>query len=208
MNKYFFSLLILFLFFGCKTQKTTVARKPVLYLYPKKEQSVSVELKFKGTVTRSVPESKNKWTIIARPNGEIIGADGITYPYILWEGECQYGWDMSAGFIVAGDSCEAFLEKTLTQLGLNEKEKKDFIEYWAPAMKKNKYTLIHFATEEYVKLANYTIVPKPDNFLRIFIVFKSVEKNTKVLHQLFKPTKRTGFTAVEWGGADLDIGKE
>ena len=47
------------------------------------------------------------------------------------------------------------------------------------------------------------INPKPDTIIRILMTFKGLEKPIDVTEQKLQTPKRTGFTAVEWGGTEI-----
>jgi uncharacterized protein YdhG (YjbR/CyaY superfamily) len=102
--------------------------------------------------------------------------------------------------VVKGENTADFLEEKLAILGLNWRESNEFIMYWLPQMENNKYNLIHFSTEEYTRDFPITITPRPDNFIRVFMVFEPLERAIEIPTQELKPAKRGGFTAVEWGG--------
>ncbi len=93
--------------------------------------------------------------------------------------------------------------KKLAEIGLRPKEYNEFIVYWYPLMKKNKYNLIHFADKEYTNIAPLTITPKPDSVLRVFMVYKKLEKPIPIKEQKFKPFIRKGFTVIEWGCSEV-----
>jgi len=43
---------------------------------------------------------------------------------------------------------------------------------------------------------------EPDPFIRVFMTIRAADANEEVTPQVFGPTPtRSGFTAVEWGGA-------
>jgi hypothetical protein len=67
----------------------------------------------------------------------------------------------------------------------------------------NKYNLIHFATKKYTDSAPLKITPKPDSMLRVFMIMKSVDKNTKIKPQVLETFERKGFAVVEWGGSEI-----
>lgn len=95
-----------------------------------------------------------------------------------------------------------FLENKLKKLGLTDKEANEFIIYWLPLLEKNKYNLIHFATEEYNKQAPLEILPKPDSLIRILMVYKPLSKPVTVNQQQLITPDRKGFIVVEWGGIE------
>ena len=43
--------------------------KPVIYLYPEQETTVSVSLDYAGTLTATYPAYENGWTVTAEPDG-------------------------------------------------------------------------------------------------------------------------------------------
>lgn len=184
-------------------------RKPVIYFYSPKEQVVDVHLYYAGELSVTYPKydnNENGWKIKVFPGGRIVDlSDQKEYSYIFWEGDdsgMQY--DFSEGFVVPGENVDAFLEVTLSKMGLIPREYNEFIVYWYPILKKNKYNLIYFAHEEYEKIAPLEIIPKPDSLLRVFMVSKPLTKMIAIKAQEIKPFIRTGFTVVEWGGTELD----
>ena len=88
-------------------------------------------------------------------------------------------------------------------MGLNAKEYNEFIVYWYPRMKDNPYNLIYFAGEDYTEAAPLTITPTPDSVLRIFMVFKPLNKKIDIDPQQIQPFERKGFSVVEWGGTEI-----
>lgn len=180
--------------------------KPVIYLYPTHTMDVSVKVSLTdGFFRETIPESSNgEWNVTAEPDGTLTDkASGKQYDYIYWESADKTEYDWSEGFVVAGCETEDFLKKILPEMGLNEKEYSEFIEYWLPRMEKNKFNLISFQTDCYTDSAKLDVSPKPDSVLRVFMAFKSVSKDYNVPAQKIVPFERKGFTAVEWGGAEV-----
>jgi|GEM_PF-444119 len=182
--------------------------KPVIYLYPKNTEKVQVKLDYNGIITTDYPAYdplQKGWTVTASPDGKLINSDGKEYSYLFWEGMSseKVNYDLSTGFVVKGEDTAKFLQYTLSKLGLTPKEYNEFIVYWYPKMKDNAYNLIHFAGEEYTNTALLTITPKPDSTLRVFMVYKPIDKVVEIKPQEIKPFTRNGFTVVEWGGTEL-----
>ena len=120
-----------------------IGKKPVIYLYPKETMDISVNLNIKNSkFTTIYPKfnGKNTWNVRANPNGDILIKDK-TYPYLFWEAEIYTPQETNEGFIVSDENAEKFLEEKLEILGLNEKEKTDFITYWLPVLLRNKLSL-------------------------------------------------------------------
>jgi hypothetical protein len=202
--KFFITLLslILITFTACTNEEMT--KKPVIYLYPTSEQSVSVKLDYDGELTCTYPEYKDGWNVIAKPDGTLTNIeDKREYSYLYWEGISKNQWDMSKGFVVKGEDTEEFLQEKLEYMGLTPREYNEFIVYWLPIMQENKYNLITFAGEDYENLAKLNITPKPDSILRVMMLFKSLDKPIEVEEQEIKSFERKGFTVVEWGGREV-----
>ena len=177
-----------------------IGGKPVIYLYPEKEQEVNVKLDLDGKFTFTYPEYNNGWNVTAKPDGTII-SDGKEYSYLFWEGLMPtFKPDFKEGFVVKGSESAEFLRETLSQMGLTPKEYNEFIVYWAPKLQENEYNKIYFAEDDYTDEAKLEINPKPDSILRVFMVYEKADENTVLPKQEIKPFERKGFTVVEWGG--------
>ena len=177
--------------------------KPVIYLYPEEETEVTVRLDYDGTLTCTYPAYEDGWTVTAAPDGTLRDEAGQTYSYLYWEGVTRTEYDFSRGFCVPGADTAAFLEDALARLGLTRREANEFIVYWLPRMEANPYNLIAFQAEDYTNHARLTVTPEPDSLLRVFMAWKPLEAPADLPAQELPPFKRTGFTVVEWGGAEL-----
>lgn len=181
-----------------------LAAKPVIYLYPDEETLVTVKLDFDGTLTTTYPAYQDGWTVIAQPDGTLTDPDtGREYYCLFGEGTSDVQYDMSTGFVVAGKDTAAFLEESLTKMGLTEKEANEFIIYWLPRMEGNAYNLISFQQESYTDSAVLTMDPVPESILRVFIAWTALELPIEIEPQEFSTFERAGFTVVEWGGVKL-----
>jgi len=180
-------------------------RKPVIYIYPLKEETVSLKLDLHGTLGTTFPKYNNEWTVTAKPNGELTNlADKRKYNYLFWEGECIFPpahRQYANGFVVAMADLNQFLINKLTYLGLSNTEINDFCVYWLPQLEKNEYNLIHFFVNDNIDNCCFLQVnPKPDTEIRVFMEFKSVDKNLKIAEQPLPHLTRKGYTIIEWGG--------
>ena len=95
------------------------------------------------------------------------------------------------------------LRSKLSEMGMTAREYNEFIVYWLPYMQDNAYNLISFQWENYDESAKLNISPEPDNMLRVFMAFKSIEEPIEVPEQKLPVLEREGFTVVEWGGAEV-----
>jgi hypothetical protein len=166
---------------------------------------ISVQLNIKQSkFTTIYPKfnGKNTWNVHAKPNGDILIKDK-TYPYLFWEAESYSPQETNEGFMVTEENAERFLEEKLDILGLNEKEKTDFITYWLPVLLRNKISLCSFQTKRFFDNIKLNVTPKPDSMIRIFLTIKKLEKPVNVKEQKLEFVERKGFTVVEWGGSEI-----
>ncbi len=183
----------------------TLAKKPVIYLYPEQETEVRVTLDLQGRLGCTYPAYNTGWNVIARPDGTMTNlADGRNYEYLFWEGNLDADLrDFSNAACVAGKDTAVFLEKYLSAAGLNDREIDDFISFWLPQMESHEYNLIAFPTAAYESAAKMNIYPKPDSELRIFMVFQELDEPVDSAITEPEPFERNGFTVVEWGGCEI-----
>lgn len=202
-------LSMLFLFSACREidgggiSDDPEDEKPVIYLYPEEETAVTVRLDYDGELTCTYPAYKAGWSVTAAPDGTLTGENGQTYNYLYWEGVSHQTYDFSQGFCVPGRDTAAFLEDALARLGLTRREANEFIVYWLPRMEANAYNLISFQSAAYTDHAKLTISPEPDSVLRVFMAWKPLNAPADIPPQELPAFARTGFCAVEWGGAEI-----
>lgn len=188
---------------NCKNQAEV--DKPVIYLYPKVETEVSVNLNLNGKLTCTYPKYNNGWTVTAKPDGTLTDKNGMNYNYLYWEGKTATQFDFSTGYCVKGSESAEFLEKELAKQGLNRKEANEFITFWLPQMEQNEYNIISFQKETYTDDAKLTVNPNPDTIIRVFMAFKPSNKYVEISAPKETETpQRNGFTLVEWGGSILN----
>lgn len=180
--------------------------KPVIYLYPEKKKTVSIQLKVKGDLIMTYPEYNEGWEVKAQPNGE-LEINKKTYNYLFWESNLIYKQDgklSNKGFIVAKENTISFLNRQLTLAGLNSKEQADFITYWGPRLLQNEFNYIRFEFNDACnQFAELNIIPKPDQVYRIYITWRKSNGNETKVAQKIIPLKRSGFTVLEWGGIEI-----
>jgi hypothetical protein len=182
--------------------------KPVIYLYPTINTEITATVKPKGAFTFTYPAYENGWKGTAHPDGSItIGSKN--YPYLFWEASQKFtvaDMNLTSGFMVKGDSVTAFLETTLTQMGLNSREMTDFITYWGPKMAGNEQQFVQFMfNEDCNQFAELNITPAPAQLFRVYMIWTAVPEGT-VMHpqtQTLKTVNRDQFYAIEWGGTEV-----
>ncbi len=177
--------------------------KPVVYLYPTHRMPVSVKVS-PLEVQESIPDYGNGWNVIADPDGTItVPGSEQTYPYLFWEGRSTAPIvDRSQGFVVKTPEIAGFLADALAKQGLNEHEYSEFVDYWAPRLTTDKpYVYVYFMPRaDYDKIVPMDISPKPDTEIRVYMLWKALDRPIDVAPQDLKAPERTGFTVVEWGG--------
>lgn len=175
--------------------------KPVIYLYPPKDTQVKVQVG--AQITKSEPTyPQGGWLVTAKPNGELT-YQNQSYPYLFWEGlgNGLYPDYRDRGTLVSQKDLVSTLYNQLSQLGLNQKESTDFMEFWQPKLPSSPYVrLTWLNTKDMDTLAPLAVTPKPDTSIRIFLEFEGLDKPIKLIPQTLSAPKRNGFTLVEWGG--------
>ena len=102
MKRFFAALLTLTCMLSLSAcREEQAAAKPVIYLYPEKETTVTVKLDYAGTLTCTYPAYGDGWTVTACPDGTLTDDAGQTYSYLYWEGTDTIAYDFSQGFCVA-----------------------------------------------------------------------------------------------------------
>ncbi len=185
-----------------------VCKKPVMYFYPEADNTgIKASVDFAGRFTTVYPaftdEAGHSWEFEADRDGTIrIGER--EYGYLFWEGVPDTGLSIDTGYCVAQKDLVPFLEEKLTELGLNSRERNDFITYWLPELGRYSYDIISFDATAYTRCAKLNIKPAPDTLIRVFMTYRGSDKAVRVkAPAVTKTPDRTGFTVVEWGGSEI-----
>lgn len=176
--------------------------KPILYLYPKKNNTkVTVTFDNPELLSTTYPKYKGKWEVTADKNGNLKDANNKEYYALYWDEKSYKKQSFETGFYVTKDNAIEFLEEKLTKIGLNNRERNEFIMYWLPILEKNEKSLVYFElTESRQQFNKINITPEPDSLLRVAIHIKKVDQKVDIKEQKLPKFKRKGFSAVEWGG--------
>ncbi len=183
-------------------------KKPIIYLYPTQKTDIKIDLEFKGKLLTSFPKYDNNWSVTAYPDGRIF--DNKTnrfYSSLFWDGMQNFTkehYNYLSGFVVSKNDLTNFLIEKLENIGLNNYETNEFIQYWLPILEQNETNFIHFyVNADYDIISKNNVFPKPDTSIRIFMEFYALDKSIEISEQRFSKTERKGFTLVEWGGSDV-----
>ena len=175
--------------------------KPILYLYPEKKTKVNITFQHPEYLETTYPKFIKSWDVVAYPNGDLYDNNNKYYYGLYWDEKKVHAVDFHEGFYVDKEHAIEFLEEKLNFIGLNDRERNEFIMYWLPILEKNEKNLVYFElTDERESVNAIKISPKPDSLLRIVIHVKKVNDKVSVKEQKLVSFKRKGFVAVEWGG--------
>ncbi|MCX6764202.1 MAG: hypothetical protein NTU58_00630 [Candidatus Nealsonbacteria bacterium] len=173
------------------------ARKPAIYLYPTEDSFVNVKLKIKGLITKDIPKYNNGWNVFVTKDGLI----NQKYDYLFYETKLLKVDLPKSGWVVKYKDLNQWFDINLMKLGLNEKEKKQFIEYWIESLPEANYYEIKLLEENFLnENMALGISPKPDTVIRLMFNFRPLNKKIDITEPDINTPKREGFTVVEWGG--------
>lgn len=191
-----------------KSDQHIILEKPVIYLYPTEKTAIDIKLDVKGKLLTTFPKYDKNWEVIAEPNGQIFDKKtNRYYSSLFWDGTIDFPeehYKYNDGFIVPKEKLTEFFIEKLENIGLNNQETNDFIQYWLPILERNKYNFIHFLiNEKCSEIATLNVNPKPETSIRIYMEFYGLENFKNINEQQLPKTNRRGFTLVEWGGSDV-----
>lgn len=179
------------------TMAPQTIRKPAVYLYPITDSNIDVELKIKGELIKDIPEYGNGWNVFVTKEGLIENQ----YDYLFYEAKLKKIELPKSSWIVKYESLETWFDTNLVRLGLNEKEKTQFMEYWMNELPKSNYYEIKLIEQSFLKEnMNLIIKPEPDTVIRLNFYFKPIKEARIIQEQIIETPERKGFVVVEWGG--------
>ncbi len=177
--------------------------KPAIYLYPENDLLVHVRLNPLGKILLTIPDYPSfGWSVKATPLGDIY-AGYSRHDYLYYEADIpDYLIKLpKEGFVVGYDSLDSFLPDLVTRLGLNEKEKKQFIDYWLKVLPESPYYQIKIVGQDLLtNISPLYINPSPDSTIRVTLHFTPLENKISLKEPVIITPERKGFTVVEWGG--------
>ena len=179
-------------------------KKPIIYIYPKRDMDVEVTVSNPEKFTVTYPKYEDGWKVKALKDGTLIDKNNKKYYALYWEGNGDKDSINKDGFVVKGEDSAKFLEEKLEILGLNYKERDEFIMYWLPKLESNKYNYVRFQTiDEINNNMKLNINPEPDTLIRVMMEYKGLDKRIKVKEEKLTKVERKGYTVVEWGGTEI-----
>jgi hypothetical protein len=186
---------------------SAVGKKPIIYLYPTEITNVRVKLSNPERIIVDYPDYNNGWNVTAYPDGMLKTSSGKKLYALYYESKNIKKYNdesLKEGFVVARDDVEEFLDEKLSTLGLNYKEREEFITYWANSLEEKPYVFIRFQTRaEIDRNMGLEVTPRPDTTIRIMMEYKPLNRRVKVEEQQLQKATREGFVVVEWGGTEI-----
>lgn len=174
--------------------------KPNIYLYPEKTENVTVTFNHPTALTVTDPiYPNNGWNVIAHPDGAFNAENG-EYSFLFYEASTSESYyQTNSGFVIPADCRAEIFTEILKGYGLNEREIKDFNEFWCEKLELYcDYAMYPQLTETIDAAMPVNISPAPDSVLRIWFAF--VKNDIPSEEAVPSEFVRDGFTVVEWGG--------
>ncbi len=178
--------------------------KPAIYIYSDEPKDFELSVEPAGEFTFTYPNHKAGWKVHVDKDG--LWCDGKPMDYLFWEGvQKQLDFNYIHGFVFKGEETVEFLEKQLTSMGLNDREKQDFIAFWGPKLVSNDYNYVHFIMDEdYDKeVGSMNTSIEIESTLKLYMAYQALPAFVPTIEQTFEPFKRKGLTLVEWGGGEV-----
>lgn len=173
-------------------------KKPNIYLYPENDTEISVNLEsHNGSyITESIPEYGQGWNVSVKKDGTIEEK----YGYLFYEGDIEKPVNLTSGWCVPKEQVMTFFSSVLKSYRFNEREIKDFIDYWSVNIPNGRYykiyPLLDSQIDTYFKL---NISPHPDSVRRLWLYVMPADREESLPQPYIKPFSRNGFTVTEWG---------
>ncbi len=185
--------------------------KPVVYLYPETPTYVDVSVTTTGKIVVSDPlYPAGGWkSVFAKPDGTLVYKNR-TYSELFYESNVKDIKKPANGLVFETANLDEELSRALSKIGLNNNEKKEFLDYWIPNLKRLNSAYILFSLidpNEKERIDKVNITPEPDTRIEFIAYFKPLDKMVELPELKLGPTpQRNGFTLVEWGGT-IDLNK-
>ncbi len=178
------------------TANTIKLEKPAIYLYPPEDSLISVQLLLNGKITQTIPEYGRGWNVFVSKDGVINGK----YDYLFYEVDLNKLRLPKTGWVVSYNELSKWFDINLIKLGLNEKERNQFKDYWMGRLSPASYYEIKILETVFLKEnMDLLITPTPNTLIRLNFYFKPLPEKKSIKEPTIRTTERKGFTVVEWG---------
>lgn len=173
--------------------------KPNIYIYSNKDMAVNVQIHPSRFITASIPHYNELegWTANIT-NGSINGKGD----FLFYEAEVpDEGFQKTSGSKINAGSLAGDLEKLAAVYGFNDRETKDFCDYWGRILNDGKdYYAYPQNTEIVDSIMPLDIQPAPSDIFRIWFYFLPCEGRAVPDEPCIEKITRGDYTVAEWGG--------
>ncbi len=191
-----------YVFYRAKDKETSLNIRDMkcsnIYIYPDSSQrDLDISLQPAGKVTRAVPTFKNGWKVSIGQNGKIDGK----YNSIFYQSMFYYKFNFSEGWVVDENNFKVKMDEIFDKIGLNAKEKKDFMDFWSKQLEWDDkyYSVYYIPTAQLNEALKLNISTTPDSILRAFFYFKATDDKLTMKEPTINPFERKGLTVLEVG---------
>jgi len=190
-------ILLIFVIFSVYVLTGVQVKKPAIYLYPIEDSLINVQLDINGKIIQDIPPYIDGWKVFVTKEGLIENK----YDYLFYEANLNKISLSKEGWVVKYDDLGNWFDINLIRMGLNEKEKMQFKEYWLINLPKSNYYEIKLLEDKFLKENMGLIIsPQPDTLIRLEFNFKPLKEKIEISEPTIVTPERKGFVAVEWGG--------
>ena len=177
-----------------------MVEKPAVYIYPEQPGRFEVELEFGQAIrlTAMFSDYVEGWDVSVDESGRI----DATWDYLFYEIAMRGAPMIKEGWCLSWSELPKGLELITKDLGLNEAEQDDFLDYWMSRLpRRNYYEILPVIGNNLDAWVELKITPAPDAVLRFWLFFKGNDSAAEPTAPSVHAFERTGTTVVEWGGA-------
>ncbi|MDD3051977.1 MAG: hypothetical protein PHR06_12655 [Candidatus Cloacimonetes bacterium] len=177
--------------------------KPVIYIYPEIAGQFEISLSFKDGVnlTESIPQYNDGWKVFIDDKGRIDN----TYDFLFYEAALPGNQKFEKGYCFASDQVYLGIKQLLIEIGMNDREISDFLDYWQSRLNDYPfYNVCPITNSEIDNFVSLHITPVPDAVLRIWLFFEGTNQKENLIKPSISKFVRGKTTVVEWGGVMLN----
>ncbi len=174
--------------------------KPAIYIYPAQPgpHHVRLDLGEGVSLTRSIPAYGDGWDVFIDREGRI----DRQWDYLFYEISLPGSPLLRGGWCLDGQNVRGGLERIVRQLGLNDGESRDFLDYWTRRLPRSPWVVVKpVMGADLDHLARLRVEPAPDTVLRFWLLFSGSAQFVEMPAPVVEPRARRGGVLVEWGGA-------
>ena len=174
-------------------------RKPAIYIYPRTAGRfhVEVDLAPRARMTTSIPEYGDGWDVFIDTAGRIDDR----WDYLFYELALRGAPLLREGWCLPAAEWETGLKRIVRQLGLNEAEARNFLEYWLQHLPRSPWLVVKPVMGPGLDhLASLQVRPAPDSVRRFWLLFSPADRRLDLPAPDVAPFVRGGTVLVEWGG--------